>query len=474
MSASTVPCSGMRLSVVLTIFSVCFSQSSCNTNQSSDGGGNDVASGNTAKLLDSTYAVVAVWQAGPDTAAFPFGTAFAIRPRLLATNAHVVEAIAELTSQVGVQMTEVVGVQHGTGTVVRLLRSFTHPDYAGTRSPDLGLFTTQEEMPTTLDISPIDPVLIGTEIRLAGFPGDVSTQVEQIIPGVNIPQATLTTAPISAFRAFDPTRGVTATDWDYVQYQVSSFPGASGSPVVVGGHLIAVHNAGTVGFVVSGFDEAGNPQLDRAPLSETSFGIHARYLRDLESLFDDNVLQGQALPPPYAPPPPPPCDPECAWCHIGTDNEAHCLSEWNGDGECDCGCQFDDVDCSEGTSPPVVDNWIVFEDNASGTVCDLANGADFEAIFLSPSGEMLIVTGEDARTVLFVDDDSNLIIDGTAVGFVAFATDGDGLRSLWLFELNGAVVSLDPNSAGLSPLDFINVPCDACFLIDNPPSDICP
>jgi hypothetical protein len=35
----------------------------------------------------------------------------------------------------------------------------------------------------------------------------------------------------------------------------------------------------------------------------------------------------------------------CDFDWTNTDNENNCPSEWNGDGGCDCGCQFADVDC---------------------------------------------------------------------------------------------------------------------------------
>ena len=45
-------------------------------------------------------------------------------------------------------------------------------------------------------------------------------------------------------------------------------------------------------------------------------------------------------------PPPQSCGPECAYCWLNTEQENACPPSWNGDGECDCGCQFVDVDCS--------------------------------------------------------------------------------------------------------------------------------
>jgi hypothetical protein len=39
------------------------------------------------------------------------------------------------------------------------------------------------------------------------------------------------------------------------------------------------------------------------------------------------------------------CHSDCDWCHLGTEYEGACPAEWQGDGECDCGCQWADVDC---------------------------------------------------------------------------------------------------------------------------------
>lgn len=41
-----------------------------------------------------------------------------------------------------------------------------------------------------------------------------------------------------------------------------------------------------------------------------------------------------------------PCGPQCDYCWTGTVAECACPTSWIGDGDCDCGCQFDDaIDC---------------------------------------------------------------------------------------------------------------------------------
>lgn len=68
-------------------------------------------------------------------------------------------------------------------------------------------------------------------------------------------------------------------------------------------------------------------------------------------------------PDPPAPPPPSPApvtdcaDDGCFYCWIGTRYEGACPLAYNGDGTCDCGCQFVDTDCSTaGDEPPVDDD----------------------------------------------------------------------------------------------------------------------
>ncbi|UCE59041.1 MAG: fibronectin type III domain-containing protein [Phycisphaerales bacterium] len=41
-----------------------------------------------------------------------------------------------------------------------------------------------------------------------------------------------------------------------------------------------------------------------------------------------------------------PCTDQCDYCMLGTSAFCACPNDWNGDGACDCGCQFNDIDCS--------------------------------------------------------------------------------------------------------------------------------
>ncbi|NOX60193.1 MAG: trypsin-like serine protease, partial [Planctomycetes bacterium] len=254
------------------------------------------------KMNEAAYAVVLRIRVGPgenDVRFFTLGTAFAVDDRLLATNAHVTEFFNGLT---GIQVDEVVAVQSGTGTVVTLLRALTHPDYTGDplSSPDIGLFTTQEELSNTLTIASDTELLdldLGEELLLAGFPGDVQDLFE-ITPNETVPQATSLTGNISALRSHSTNEVVTAENTDVIQHQIPTTPGTSGSALVLCGKVAAVHNAGTVTVIVT-VNAQGDLIQDRTAAANNNFGVHAKFLREMISLFEAQSIQGFELPPPF-------------------------------------------------------------------------------------------------------------------------------------------------------------------------------
>lgn len=68
-----------------------------------------------------------------------------------------------------------------------------------------------------------------------------------------------------------------------------------------------------------------------------------------------------------------PCDDDsrpCMWCWTDTAVENNCDPSWEGDGECDCGCQFDDaIDC--GACTPVPDYYEIYADSYYDNTVDL-------------------------------------------------------------------------------------------------------
>ncbi|MEK6800216.1 MAG: hypothetical protein AABZ12_14750 [Planctomycetota bacterium] len=118
--------------------------------------------------------------------------------------------------------------------------------------------------------------------------------------------------------------------------------------------------------------------------------------------------------------------------------------------------------------------WLVWADDVSASVCDGVNAHNVELVVLDDTGELVIITGTD--TVLadtFVDLDGSVFYLGDPAGFIEFADDGDGFRTLWWLSIVGTVIHVDtltgePFDSGFFPDEFVDVPCDACNFWDNP------
>lgn len=117
--------------------------------------------------------------------------------------------------------------------------------------------------------------------------------------------------------------------------------------------------------------------------------------------------------------------------------------------------------------------WDVFIDDQSDSVCDVVNAENAELVILSSTGQFVIVTGVDVvleDTV--VDFNGDVFYLGNPAGFIDFALDGDGFRTLWWMSLTGRVVNVngftgEPTETDLLPSDFSDVPCDACDFWDD-------
>lgn len=134
-----------------------------------------------------------------------------------------------------------------------------------------------------------------------------------------------------------------------------------------------------------------------------------------------------------------------------------------------CGL-FVAVLCTSGHAAP----WVPYADTVSDSVCDVVNAANLELVVLEASGEFVGITGTDVVFLdTFVDEDGTVFYEGQLAGFIDFAEDGDGFRTLWWFTLLGDVANVneftgEPTPTGLVPEDFVDVPCDACPLWDEP------
>lgn len=118
--------------------------------------------------------------------------------------------------------------------------------------------------------------------------------------------------------------------------------------------------------------------------------------------------------------------------------------------------------------------WELFLDSTSSAACDVINANNAELVLISSTNQLAIVTGTDVTLEeTLVDDNGFVFFGGDPVGTIGFATDGDGLRSIWWMSLTGAVVNVngftgEPTQTNKFPTDFVDVPCDACEFWDNP------
>jgi len=116
-----------------------------------------------------------------------------------------------------------------------------------------------------------------------------------------------------------------------------------------------------------------------------------------------------------------------------------------------------------GQAPP----WDIFDDAQSTSTCDLINASDTELVVLS-TGELTIITGRDVTLAdSFVNDQGDVFIGNDQFGFISFATDDDGFRTLWWTSLTGRVIDIDGltlevSETNLFPSDFGDVPCGVC------------
>lgn len=119
--------------------------------------------------------------------------------------------------------------------------------------------------------------------------------------------------------------------------------------------------------------------------------------------------------------------------------------------------------------------WVTFTDApVSESVCDVINTLNSELVLLADSEQLVIVTGPDVILEdTFVDANNNVYVESQPAGFIEFAEDDDGFRSLWWVTLTGRVVTLDgfsglPQESEFFPDELGDAGCDACNFWDDP------
>lgn len=112
--------------------------------------------------------------------------------------------------------------------------------------------------------------------------------------------------------------------------------------------------------------------------------------------------------------------------------------------------------------------WEIFDDGVPATsTCDLVNALDTELVVLR-TGRLMIITGRDVElTESFVNDQGDVFIGNDQFGFISFATDNDGFRTLWWTSLTGRVIDIDGLTLEIResnelPRSFSRVDCSVC------------
>lgn len=123
--------------------------------------------------------------------------------------------------------------------------------------------------------------------------------------------------------------------------------------------------------------------------------------------------------------------------------------------------------------------WVIFDDPLSASICDVVNTANAELVVIADADpgidRFAIVTGSD---IILQDTEvlpsGEVLYLGEAAGIIDFATDDDGLRTLWWLSLDGRVIEVDtlsrpgePTVTNTRPDDYRGVPCDACDFWDD-------
>lgn len=175
-------------------------------------------------------------------------SAFAVAPDLLATNAHVVLSVAEALRR---PEGTAIAIQHETGVQVDIEQVWIHPAYEDSgifTTPDVGVIRVSQSLPVQLTLASqeaLETLAVGDELRMCGFPGDVSLRIDPIScdPGVELrPRASCLTGRVTALRPFDASAAATPENTQLVQHELGTTGGTSGSALVNNaGLVIAVH-----------------------------------------------------------------------------------------------------------------------------------------------------------------------------------------------------------------------------------------
>ena len=198
-----------------------------------------------------------------------FCTAFAVRPNVLATNAHCIYAARRTGGAVTALENEGRGQ---VGFAVTDMRP--HPAYrdgdASLITPDVGIVTIAGKVAVTLELATkqeLQAAGVGDDVYLIGFPGTLMDRQN--------PAATFLAAHIGRLTAANGRPAAFTEGW-LVQHDAPTTHGTSGSPLFNGrGKVIAI-NAG--GYVEESDEHIGGKKAEVARESPYKFGMRVDLL----------------------------------------------------------------------------------------------------------------------------------------------------------------------------------------------------
>jgi V8-like Glu-specific endopeptidase len=185
---------------------------------------------------NKTALYVIGWQAGNRIGGVCTG--FAIKPNLIATNAHCVNAFRDKGGQPIVTQNE-----SGGRLRYRILAAQMHPQYkpghTSADTPDVGLIRIEGRMPKTVTLAndaELRALGPGDDVFVLGFPGRVMDPLS--------PSATFLQGHIGRLMALGEGGPKGVEDAQLIQHDAVTRGGNSGSPIFNQyGHVIAVHAA---------------------------------------------------------------------------------------------------------------------------------------------------------------------------------------------------------------------------------------
>lgn len=165
-------------------------------------------------------------------------SAFAVRPNLLATNAH---CVADIERAMGRRQDVSVVTNRGRGAAMRVEQMWRHPAYvadAPVPSPDVGLLRVDRPMAQQVRLATmteLSALRVGDDLFVYGFPAQIA--------GSGAPVAVLTTGVVGRVTAFDGTE-VEAARRHLVSHSAFTDDGTAGSPIFDREGRVVAINAG--------------------------------------------------------------------------------------------------------------------------------------------------------------------------------------------------------------------------------------